>query len=681
VRAAPPWLGLLLGAVAGIAGDSAPAIRWNEWSDTVFREALARDRPVVLYVEAAWCLECREFEDRVWADPSVRRLVDEAFLAVRVDRDRRPDLAARYAPGEPPVVRFLSPSAGPFLFQDRGELLPAGGAGFTVETMQEYLPVVRKYHAVAGERLAARRDEEVRRLLELRNRESRPLSPQMADIGINAVLRVQDPIHGGLQGPVRRVEPLPIAAALRHAEATGDPESLRFARRTLEAMARSPVRDPLEGTFYALARSPDWTRPAEGFRLGTQADMLALYLDAWRLIGEDGLREVAEGLVDALLLRFHVDPPSAFRASFFPAARRPADGVSWTDLRALSAAEREAAILAWDLPVDEQAAARFPRQAADAAGVAADLGISPAKAAARLRAAAGKIREQRAREWRTDDTVLSGDNARAAVALLQAWAMGGREETRTAALGALDYAAGRLASAADGAFHGMAPDPPRPIPVVLLADQIDLAEAWLRAYQLLAEPKYLDYARALLRLVRERFADRVGGGYFDRLPAPTDAGELRFPDRRLSENARAAAVFTEWSYLDPGSRGDRDARDALEAFADEFTAYGTDAAAFADAVDRLLRPPVRAVVVDAGDAEAAAALRRAAFAAAPLWKLVIPAQEPRDASRLDDLGIPAGAGTAAWVLAGDGRRGPLREVGELEEALAAAAAADSGEGR
>ena len=87
---------------------------WLEWSDEAFERARAFQKPVLLLVRASWCRFSRELEHKVLADERVARVLEERFVCVRVDKDRRPDIDARYSKGGWPTLAWLD---------DQGELL------------------------------------------------------------------------------------------------------------------------------------------------------------------------------------------------------------------------------------------------------------------------------------------------------------------------------------------------------------------------------------------------------------------------------------------------------------------------------------------------------------------------------------------------------------------------------
>src|SRR5678816_4472205 len=110
---------------------------WLEWNDATFAQARARGLPVLLFVRASWCRWCRELEETVLTDPRVERILVERFVCIRVDKDRRPDIDARYSKGGWPTLAWLD---------DTGELL-ASDTYLEVEQLVQRLEVVADYYA------------------------------------------------------------------------------------------------------------------------------------------------------------------------------------------------------------------------------------------------------------------------------------------------------------------------------------------------------------------------------------------------------------------------------------------------------------------------------------------------------------------------------------------------------
>ena len=97
-------------------------IQWNEWGEEAFASAQRENKPILLDIGAVWCHWCHVMDRESYDDPEVARIVNELFVAVKVDRDERPDIDSRYqvavsaisGQGGWPLTAFLTPDGKPF---------------------------------------------------------------------------------------------------------------------------------------------------------------------------------------------------------------------------------------------------------------------------------------------------------------------------------------------------------------------------------------------------------------------------------------------------------------------------------------------------------------------------------------------------------------------------------------
>src|SRR6266513_437125 len=97
-------------------------IRWQEWGEEAFATAQRENKPMLLDIGAVWCHWCHVMDRESYDDPEVARIVNENFIAVKVDRDERPDIDSRYqaavqavsGQGGWPLTAFLTPDGKPF---------------------------------------------------------------------------------------------------------------------------------------------------------------------------------------------------------------------------------------------------------------------------------------------------------------------------------------------------------------------------------------------------------------------------------------------------------------------------------------------------------------------------------------------------------------------------------------
>src|SRR5581483_5402165 len=71
-------------------------IHWHEWGEEAFDAAKRENKPILLDIGAVWCHWCHVMDRESYDDPEVARIINENFIAVKVDRDERPDVDSRY---------------------------------------------------------------------------------------------------------------------------------------------------------------------------------------------------------------------------------------------------------------------------------------------------------------------------------------------------------------------------------------------------------------------------------------------------------------------------------------------------------------------------------------------------------------------------------------------------------
>ena len=131
-------------------------IKWLEWGDAAFAKAAAENKPVLLDIGAVWCHWCHVMDRESYENAETAALINERFVAVKVDRDERPDVDARYqaavaaisGQGGWPLTAFLTPDGKPYF----------GGTYFPPE--ERYgRPSFQRVLLTMADAFAGRRDE------------------------------------------------------------------------------------------------------------------------------------------------------------------------------------------------------------------------------------------------------------------------------------------------------------------------------------------------------------------------------------------------------------------------------------------------------------------------------------------------------------------------------------------
>src|SRR5882762_3631633 len=97
-------------------------IRWHEWGEEAFAAARRENKPIVLDIGAVWCHWCHVMDRESYDSPEIAEIINRHFIAVKVDRDERPDVDSRYqaavsaisGQGGWPLTGFLLSDGKPF---------------------------------------------------------------------------------------------------------------------------------------------------------------------------------------------------------------------------------------------------------------------------------------------------------------------------------------------------------------------------------------------------------------------------------------------------------------------------------------------------------------------------------------------------------------------------------------
>jgi uncharacterized protein YyaL (SSP411 family) len=239
------------------------SIHWRAWNRDAFDDARSSGRPVLLSITASWCAASAEMHRTSYGDARVAAIVSDRFVAVRVDADRRPDIAERYGLGGLPTTAFLTADGG----------VVGGGTFVDADRLADVLE--RVVHA-----FASRAGELGRGSSPDGGDPPRTAAPPTVDDLSRQVHDAYDDEFGGFG-----TEPkFPLAAPLdyllvEHAAGGGDAHRVRL-ERSLDAMGWGGLYDIVDGGFFRGTARRDWQQPFCEKLLDVNAALLAVYAAA-----------------------------------------------------------------------------------------------------------------------------------------------------------------------------------------------------------------------------------------------------------------------------------------------------------------------------------------------------------------------------------------------------------------
>ena len=491
---------------------------WWPWSAEAFDEARRRDMPVLLSVGYAACHWCHVMAHESFEDPVIAEAINAGFVAVKVDREERPDVDAVYmlatqaltGQGGWPMTCFLTPDGEPFYagtyFPPRARHGLPGFADLLAAVRHSWTDD-RDALTGAATRITAALSRSV--AIGAEPGAERGIGPADLAEAAQALIADIDPLAGGFAGAPKFPPAMALEFLLRHHEQTGSVAALRAVEVTLTGMARGGLFDQVAGGFARYSTDSRWHVPHFEKMLDDNAQLLRVYAHHARLTGSVASTRVAEQTAAFLLTELRT-PAGAFAA----ALDADTDGVEGATY--LWTAEELRDVLG---PVDGDAAVGLlgldrPDQPPEFAGGVLRLLGEPTDLAwwDETRRRLAEVRAVRAQPGRDDIAVLRS-NSLAVAALAEAGAALDHPDWVAAA----ELAAGYLAevhSTGVGWRHSSRDGAPGPAAAVL-SDLAGWAEGLLCLYQAGGDPARLTAAVEVLGVATRYFADGGPGRYAD----------------------------------------------------------------------------------------------------------------------------------------------------------------------
>ena len=646
-------------------------VQWREWSAAAFERAKEQDKPILLDIGAVWCHWCHVMDRESYENAEVAQVINDSFIPVKVDRDERPDIDARYqvavsaltGQGGWPLTAFLTPDGRPFF---GGTYFPPDDRGGRpgMKRLLEVIALNYRTHRDQIHDSAAKIVEALAQVEQFKEGEEAVNETVVKSI-VENIGNMFDAQNGGFGSAPKFPHPGAIDLLLEVYLEARQEWPLGMVTTTLEHMGRGGVYDQIGGGFHRYSVDEHWIVPHFEKMSYDNAGLLGNYLRAYQVTGNNFFREVALGIL-AFLENVLAHPESGFYASQDADINLDDDGdyFTWT-LDELNAVldEPEARVAALYYHVEPNGEMHhnpaknvlFIDQPLDA--IAARMQIEETKVEELLASARRKMAEARTKRQTpfVDKSIYTSWNGMLISALLEAYRILGLTAVRDRALATLDLLICKAYDREKGMYHSLVDGAPRI--EGLLDDQVFIIAALLDAYEVAGARLYFDRALELMEITVRRFWDEKAGGFFDTAKDLTDRlGSLTTERKPFQDsptpagNAVAAMVLDRLDVLADREDFGEKAAATLALFAPKAGQYGLFAATYGLALLNHLRSPLDVVVVGRAGDSATAELLRTAYETPHAGKRVFTFQP--DVVKARDL--PAGLAATLPQLPFDG---------------------------
>jgi hypothetical protein len=281
-------------------------VDWYPWSQEALDKAKAEDKPIFLSIGYSSCHWCHIMEKECFEDEEVAKLLNEAFICIKVDREERPDLDAEYmavcqAMGRNcgwPLNIMMTPKMNPFY---AASYIPKqSGRGMTgmVELIPQVMDIwkLRKTELeIVGADLRSRLEA-----MEKRTPENEPEKAVLQEAYEKLSIDF-DQENGGFGWAPKFPRPHSLMFLLRWWKRTGDKNALNMVEKTLAHMRRGGIYDQLGFGFHRYSTDAQWLVPHFEKMLYDQAWLALAYTEAFQATGLHRYAGAAKEIMEYVL--------------------------------------------------------------------------------------------------------------------------------------------------------------------------------------------------------------------------------------------------------------------------------------------------------------------------------------------------------------------------------------------
>lgn len=608
-------------------------VDWYPWGDEAFEKARRENKPVLLSIGYATCHWCHVMERESFNDPKVAAFLNEHFVAIKLDREERPDLDRIYMRamqglgmgGGWPLNVFLTPDRQPFI----------GGTYFPPEPkmgLPSFLDVLRQVRDLWKEREhdvrhnAAQLAEEMKRVLTPPAPPADAALPDATPLArlTHQLLQEFDVENGGFGGAPKFPQAQALAALLRQGVESGDTLPVRAVVQTLRRMAAGGIYDQIGGGFARYAVDAAWLIPHFEKMLYDNAQLASLTLDTYAVTRDESLAQLARGIF-RYVLRDMTSPDGAF----YSAEDADSEGhegkfYTWTKAEMESVLAPEEAALAvayWGVTekgnfVDHSRPDPLPGQnVLHVADRSRQLTPEEAGQLERARLKLFEVRSLRVRPLR-DDKVLASWNGLMLSACVRGAMILEDDALLDAACKNAQFLRSRLWDAETQTLSHRWREGEKDATQLLTGYAFTL-QGVLDLYQATLDPQWLTWAIELAETMEKKFYDPEAGGFYQ--SADDDSVLMRLKDdsddAEPAGNSVAAGALWQLAALTGNPKWRQQVEATLKFFGPRLQKYPVALPLLAQVAVSATREPFRVVIAGEASTPEAVALRRAVFAA------------------------------------------------------------------
>jgi len=301
-------------------------VDWYPWGENAFSLAREKNKPILLSIGYLTCHWCNVMEEESFSDSQVATLINDVFVAIKVDREERPDIDQIYMKAcqllSPscgwPLTVFLTPAGKPFY---AGTYIPKENK-FGRLGLLELIPRVKQLWAEEHNSVLKSADSInaaiISSTIQLPGDD---MEAHQLDAAFQAFSNDFDLEYGGFGRSTKFPKPLNLIFLLRYWHRTGNPEALAMVEKTLAAMRQGSIYDHLGYGFHRYATDPMWRLPHFEKMLYDQALLVLAYVEAYQATAKEEYAITAREI-----LHYVLEGMTAANGAFYSAESADSEG-------------------------------------------------------------------------------------------------------------------------------------------------------------------------------------------------------------------------------------------------------------------------------------------------------------------------------------------------------------------
>ncbi|MBK7498919.1 MAG: thioredoxin domain-containing protein [Ignavibacteriales bacterium] len=281
-------------------------VNWFPWGDEAFEIANSEDKPIFLSIGYSTCHWCHVMEKESFEDDEVAKLMNDAFVSIKVDREERPDIDGIYmsvcqmitGSGGWPLTIVMTPDKKPFF---TGTYFPKQNR-FNRIGMMELIPRLKEIWITKKDEVIKSANE-IASSLNNQNliSDTTVIDKSVLDKAYDELSKRYDETNGGFGSAPKFPSPHNLLFMLRYWKSRNQPKALEMVEKTLTEMRHGGIYDHIGFGFARYSTDQNWLVPHFEKMLYDQAMLVMAYTETYLVTKNNFYKETAQEILEYVL--------------------------------------------------------------------------------------------------------------------------------------------------------------------------------------------------------------------------------------------------------------------------------------------------------------------------------------------------------------------------------------------